>query len=126
MPKSRKVAIVDDDAAVRKALGRLLASAGYSTLTFGSARSFLDDPRWNDVGCVLIDVRMPEIDGLELQTRLAASGVTLPTIFITAHNSAEVEARAGAGGALVVLHKPFEDVALLDAVGQAFSKCKTR
>lgn len=122
---SLKVALVDDDAAVRKALGRLLVSAGYSTLTFSSAQSFLDDPARNDIGCMVIDVKMPEISGLELQTRLAASGATLPIIFITAHDDAEVKARALAGGALVVLHKLFEDVAFLEAVGRALSKCET-
>ncbi len=74
---------------------------------------------------MVIDVKMPEISGLELQTRLAASGATLPIIFITAHDDAEVKARALAGGALVVLHQLFEDVAFLEAVGRALSKCET-
>ena len=126
MPKSRKVAVVDDDDGVRRALGRLLTSAGFSALTFGSAQQFLDDSRQRDVDCMVIDVRMPEMDGLELQARVAASGLSVPTIFITAHADPEVEARARAGDAVAFLHKPFEDSALLDAVGNALSKWKTR
>ena len=121
----RKVAVVDDDDAVRTALGRLLTSAGFSALTFGSAQHFLDDRRRNDVGCIVIDVGMPEIDGLQLQAQIKASGLTIPAIFITAHVNPEVEARARASGALVVLHKPFEAVALLEAVGKALSNRKT-
>lgn len=115
----RVVAVVDDDFAVRKAVGRLLKTAGFNALTFRSAQEFLGDGRQANVACLIVDLKMLEMDGLELQARMKTSGSSVPTIFITAHDDPASEAQALAGGALAFLHKPFEDTTLLEAVQRA-------
>ena len=115
------VAIVDDDRSVRCAIARLLKSAGFDALTFPSAHEFLEDGRRKDVACLILDLKMPETDGLALQARMAQSGLTVPTVFITATDDPASEARARAGGALAFLCKPFDDTTLLEAVRRAVS-----
>ena len=110
------VAVVDDDIGVRKAVGRLLRSAGFDALTFASGHEFLRDSRQKDVACVIVDLKMPDMDGLDLQARIAESNSVMPTVFITAHADPASEAQARAAGARAFLHKPFEDQALFDAV----------
>ncbi len=116
------VAVVDDDSAVRKAVGRLLKSAGFDALTFASAHEFLRASRQGDVACVILDLKMPDIDGLDLQARIKESNSMMPTVFITAHADPASEAQAKAAGARAFLHKPFEDQALFDAVRAAIGE----
>ena len=113
------VAVVDDDVGVRKAVGRLLRSAGFGVVTFASAREFLGDFRQKDVACVILDLKMPDMDGLALQARIAALDPLMPTVFISAHPDSASEAQARAAGAQAFLYKPFEDTALLDAVSRS-------
>ena len=113
------VAVVDDDFAVGKAVGRLLKTAGFDALTFVSAQEFLGDGRQADVACLVVDLKMPDMDGLALQARMKTLGSSVPTVFITAHDDPASEAPAFAGGALAVLHKPFDDTRLLEAVQRA-------
>ncbi len=110
------VAVVDDDFAVGKAVGRLLKTAGFDALTFVSAQEFLGDGRQADVACLIVDLKMPDMDGLALQARMKTLGSSVPTVFVTAHDDPASEAQALAGGALAVLHKPFDDTRLLEAV----------
>jgi FixJ family two-component response regulator len=121
MTRPPVIAVVDDDLAVRKAIGRLLRSAGFAAVTFESASRFLDDTSQTDPACLILDVRMPRMDGLELQARLAALNSRVPIIFITAIDDAVAEAKARAAGALAFLPKPFDDAVLLDAVNRALA-----
>ncbi len=118
-PTRQVVAVVDDDFAVGKAVGRLLKTAGFDALTFRSAQEFLGDSRQVNVACLIVDLKMPEMDGLELQARMKTSGSSVPTVFITAHDDPASEVQALAGGALAFLHKPFDDTTLLEAVQRA-------
>jgi FixJ family two-component response regulator len=116
------VFVVDDDASVRGALARLLHSAGYQTETFASAEGFLAQGRFDAPGCILLDVRMPGLNGLELQQALAAADRQLPIVFITGHGDVPMSVRAMKAGAEDFLPKPFDDEELLKAVAQALNK----
>jgi FixJ family two-component response regulator len=116
------VFVVDDDAPVRRALARLLHSAGYQTETFASAEGFLAQGRFDAPGCILLDVRMPGLNGLELQQALAAADRQLPIVFITGHGDVPMSVRAMKAGAEDFLPKPFDDEELLKAVAQALNK----
>jgi FixJ family two-component response regulator len=120
------VFVVDDDPSVRTAIQRLLRAEGLSCETFGSASEFLARVEQGIRGCVLLDVRMPGLSGLELQRLLTAQGPDLPIIFVTAHADVPLTVHAMRGGALEVLTKPFEDQALLDAVHQALDRERIR
>jgi CheY-like chemotaxis protein len=111
--------IVDDDESIREATKTLLRSAGYQVQTFASAESLLELGALGETECLILDVRMPGIDGLELQRRLNAEGVHVPIIFITAHDDAAVRRRAIEGGAINLLHKPFAAAELLATVQTA-------
>ena len=111
------IAIVDDDASVCEALESLLKSLGFRTATFTSARSFLESPQFTGVSCVVLDVSMPEMNGLELQRHLLASH-PIPIIFITARNGKSRE-QALRAGAIAFLTKPFSDEALIDSLQTA-------
>jgi FixJ family two-component response regulator len=113
------ISIVDDDPAVRDALRSLMASAGLVTEAFASAEEFLASPSRHDTTCLILDVLMPGMDGLELQRRLVASNWKVPIIFISAHADAEVRARALEEGAIAFFHKPFSSAALLEAIDRA-------
>ena len=113
------VAVVDDDLSVGRAVGRLLKTAGFDATAFRSAQEFLGDSCRADVACLIVDLKMPGMDGLELQARMNTSGSSVPTVFITAHEDPASEAQALAGGALAFLHKPFDDTTLLEAVQRA-------
>ena len=115
------LALVDDEASVRKALGRLLRLAGYEVLAFASGEALLDSLSARVPDCVLLDVHMPGLTGLQVQARLQAVGLDVPVVFITASDDAEVERSAIDGGGLCVLHKPFSNDRLLEAVGEALS-----
>ena len=116
------VFVVDDDPSVRTAIKRLLASVGLACETFGTAVEFLKRVEQGVSGCVLLDVRMPGLNGLDLQRMLNAAGKDLPVIFVTAHADVPLTVRAMKAGALEVLTKPFDDQALLDAVYQALDR----
>src|SRR4030081_575754 len=100
------VAIVDDDSAVRKALARLLCASAIEARTFSSGREFLDSLPFGTPGCLIVDLQMPEMTGLELQLELARTGARLPTIVITDHHDAGLRDRGVAGGARACLRKP--------------------
>jgi FixJ family two-component response regulator len=120
--KAPTVFVVDDDASVRGALARLLHSAGYQTETFASAEGFLAQSRFDAPGCILLDVRMPGLNGLELQQALAAANRQLPIVFITGHGDVPMSVRAMKAGAEDFLPKPFDDGELLKAVARALNK----
>ena len=122
--KSKKdalIAIVDDDASVCEALESLLQSIGFRTASFTSARSFLDSSEFPDVSCVVLDVQMPNMDGLELQRHLAGTN-PIPIIFITAHRDEKTRERALRAGATSFLNKPFSDEALIDSLQAALDE----
>ena len=114
--------VVDDDASVRGALARLLHSAGYQTEAFASAEGFLAQGRFDAPGCILLDVRMPGLNGLELQEALAAADQQLPIVFITGYGDVPMSVRAMKAGAEDFLPKPFDDEELLKAVARALNK----
>jgi FixJ family two-component response regulator len=115
------ISIVDDDPAVRSAFLLLLDSVGLDAETFASAEEFLASPSASATTCLVLDVTMPGLDGLELQRRLRASNWNKPIIFITAHADQETWTRALAGGAAGVFAKPFSTKAMLDAINTAIA-----
>ena len=116
-PDEHLVAIVDDDASVRQSARRLIRSLGYRAEAFGSAEEFLDSGQSTKTACLILDVRMPRVDGLELQRRLADGDPPIPIVFITARASDEEEQRALRAGAVAFLRKPVDKEALLRALG---------
>jgi FixJ family two-component response regulator len=116
------VYVVDDDAAVRDAVQRLIASVGLRVQTFGSTREFLATKRPDAPACLVLDVRLPDASGLELQGDLAAANVEIPIIFITGHADVPMTVRAMKAGAVEFLTKPFRGQELLDAIQQAIAK----
>lgn len=113
------VFVVDDDAAVRGAIGRLLKSAGLSAKTYASARDFLENYDRNAAGCLVLDVRMPGMSGMELQEALRGEKISLPVIIITGHADVPMAVRALKMGAVNFIEKPFSDQLLLDSIRQA-------
>jgi FixJ family two-component response regulator len=116
------IAIVDDDESVQRALQDLIESDGLSTLCFGSAEQFLDSEARNKAACLIVDIRMPGMSGLELQARLKAGRCRIPIIFITAHGDAEMRTLAMREGAVEFLSKPFDDAVLLAIVHAALDR----
>jgi len=114
--------VVDDDASVRKALQRLLVSAGLSVEAFASAQEFLAHPRQDGPSCLVLDVRLPGPSGLDLQAQLAAANLRLPIIFITGHGDVPMSVRAMKAGAIDFLPKPFNDQDLLNAIQLALER----
>jgi two-component system response regulator FixJ len=106
------VAIVDDDTSVRRSARRLIRSLGYRTEDFGSGPAFLDALANQHICCLVLDVRMPEMDGLEVQRRLAERGLRIPIVFLTGRATDEEECRARAGGAIDFLRKPVDTATL--------------
>jgi FixJ family two-component response regulator len=113
------VFIVDDDASVRKSLARLLRSEGIETETFESAPAYLEREAYDGVGCLLLDINMPEMSGVELQTRLAERGQTLPIVFLTGYGDVAISVMAMKRGALDFLVKPADRADLLRTVRNA-------
>jgi FixJ family two-component response regulator len=113
------IAIVDDDWSVQIALQDLIESEGLSTLCFGSAEQFLDSGAQHKAACLIADIRMPGMSGLELQTKLKAERCRIPIIFITAHGDLKMRTQAMRDGALKFLAKPFDNTVLLEAVHAA-------
>jgi FixJ family two-component response regulator len=113
------VAIVDDDEPLREALGSVLKAAGYSIDTFASAEEFLNFPSRNKIACLILDVRLPGMSGIELQRRLVESGCAIPVIFITAHGDAPLRDVVMKAGAAAFLNKPVRSDALLKEIRSA-------
>jgi FixJ family two-component response regulator len=114
--RTKMVTVVEDDESYRVALQRLLKSAGLSVLAFASAEDFLNSGQQRQTGCLIADIRMPGMSGLDLQARLNTEQCPIPTIFITAHGDEKMRLRAMRGGAVKFLAKPFDGAILLEAV----------
>ena len=117
--RSKLIAIVDDDESVRNAVQGLMKVAGLPAQAFASAEEFLRSGQQHDAGCLIADIRMPGMSGLELQARLNAERCRMPIIFITAHGDAKMRMQALRAGAVEFLAKPFDDEALLESVRAA-------
>jgi FixJ family two-component response regulator len=116
------VFVVDDDAAVREAVGKLISSVGLRAQTFATTREFLDVQRPEAPACLVLDVRLPDVSGLEFQRELAQAGIRIPIIFITGHGDIPMSVQAMKAGAVEFLTKPFRGQELLDAVQDAIAK----
>ena len=121
-PDTAIVFIIDDDAAVREAIQGLLKSVGLRSTSFGTAQEFLSSERTEEPSCLVLDVRLPGINGLDFQGQLAEAGVSIPIIFITGHGDIPMSVRAMKSGAVEFLTKPFRDQDLLDAINQALDR----
>jgi FixJ family two-component response regulator len=117
--KRKMVAIVDDDELMRGALQGMLKSVGLTSLAFASAEEFLKSDYRQQIGCLIADIRMPGMSGLELQAKLNAEHCSIPTIFITAHGDTKMRMQALRAGAAEFLAKPFDDEVLLESVRAA-------
>ena len=115
------VCIVDDDASLRRSLRNLLMSVGFRVETFQSAELFLESVPRENPGCVVLDLRMPGMSGLDLLRQLVATGSRIPVIILTAHGDDETRRRSLQAGAVAFLEKPFQSAALLAAVRTALS-----
>ena len=122
MPGVPLIAIIDDDNSLRNSLDNLLRSVGFRTQGFSSAEGFLSSNHIPDTTCLILDVRMPGMNGLELQRQLGAANWPIPIIFITAHADDDARAQALAAGAVDFLYKPFHEEELLNAIDTAL-KC---
>ncbi len=119
------VYVVDDDASVRESLSSLMRSAGMAVEVFASPFDFLAKEKLGDLSCLVLDVRMPGLDGLALQQRMTTLGVEIPIIFITGHGDVPVAVRAMKAGAIDFLNKPFDDTDLLNAIAVALLRVST-
>lgn len=113
------ISIIDDDDSMRCALKSLVSSLGLDAYTFGSAEEFLQSPHLDDTSCLITDLQMPGLNGVELQKLLLAQGRRMPIIFVTAFCEERMRARAIEGGALGFLSKPFESQTLIKLIGKA-------
>ena len=116
------VFVVDDDASVRRSTERLVRSAGFAIQAFASAREFLDNARMEKPGCLVLDVHMPGLSGLDLQRELAQRGVEIPIIFLTGHGDIPMTVRAMKAGAVEFLTKPVKSRDLLTAIESAIER----
>ena len=123
MPETRPIIfVVDDDASVREALGNLLESVGFRSESFGSTEAFMHAKRADAPSCLLLDVRLPGVNGLDFQDLLEKSGNHIPIVFITAHGDVPMTSRAMKAGAIDFLTKPFQKQELLTAINQALDR----
>ena len=116
MSNTPLISVVEDDDSVRESLRRLIRSVGYAVQAFSSAEQFLNSDQFRETRCLILDVKLPGMDGLDLQRHLIASREEIPVIFITAHGDDAARIRALRNGALEYLFKPFSEEALLDAI----------
>jgi FixJ family two-component response regulator len=123
-PIEATVFVVDDDTSVRTALKRLIKSLGFKVETFDSAQAFLKHGPHDGPACLVLDVRMPEMSGIELQEQLTSAGFAMPIIFITGHGNIPMSVKAMKAGAVDFIEKPFEDQKLIDAINIAIKKNK--
>jgi FixJ family two-component response regulator len=121
LAKTPIISIVDDNETFRRATARLMRSLGHAVAAFASAEEFLNSGRLNDTACLICDVQMPGMSGIELQEKLLTQGHRLPIIFVTAYPQSNVREQALTSGALGFLDKPFEEETLLSCLGQALS-----
>src|SRR6267154_3087384 len=121
IPERSVISIVDDDISVRRSTRRLLRSSGFRAEAFASAEEFLDSKSAAETVCLILDLRMPDMNGLELQRRLSQNGDRVPIIFLSAHASEEDERSALRAGAVQFLRKPISKEALLSAIRDALS-----
>ena len=117
----RVVCIVDDDASLRRSLRNLLSSVGFQIETFPSAEAFLESVHRENTGCMVLDLRMAGMSGLELLRHLTATGSRIPVIVLTAHGDEDTRRQTLQAGAVAFLKKPFQSAALVDAVRTALS-----
>ena len=122
MNNAPQISIVDDDDSVRDALKSLIDAVGFRVEVFASGEDFLNSPYISETDCLITDVRMPGMSGLELQERLNATGSSIPMVFISAHDDTEARARAIRGGAIDFLQKPFSADSLLGAISACLEK----
>ena len=122
MSQGPVISIIDDDESVRVATQSLLRSLGFTACTFASAAEFLQSPRMDDASCVIADVQMPGMSGVELQSLLIAQGRRTPMIFITAFHEESVRARAMKAGAIGFLNKPFSGQTLVECLDTALKR----
>jgi len=116
------VFVVDDDPSVLSAVGRLIRSAGHKVETFGSPREFFERSRSDEPGCLVVDLRMPDLSGLELQEAMGRAGYHLPVIFMSGHADIQSTVKAMQGGAIDFLIKPFDEHQLLEAIDRATAR----
>lgn len=121
MSPHRIIHLVDDEEAIRKSVGFMLKTAGFKVVAYASGVEFLKVVRSADPGCILLDIRMPEMDGLEVQAALTQRGISMPVIVLTGHGDVSFAVRAMRAGAVDFLEKPFEKAALLKAIDEGFS-----
>jgi len=122
MKSEAAVYIVDDDPSIRRALQRVIESVGLAVKRYASAEEFLDKYDPAQAGCLVLDVRMPGVSGLDLQETLAAKDINLPIVFITAYGDVPMTARAMKAGAVDFIEKPFNEQELLDAINRAIEQ----
>jgi FixJ family two-component response regulator len=126
MPQSRKsnavVAIVDDDPSVRQGLARLIRSLGWKAETFASAQEFLDGPGTETASCLVLDLQLPDLSGIDLQKRMAEVGLETPIIFLTGHGDIPTTVQAMKAGAIEFLTKPVDEEDLLKAIQEAIER----
>ncbi|HTG15374.1 MAG TPA: response regulator [Blastocatellia bacterium] len=119
MPAVPLISIVDDDDSLRNSLDNLIRSVGFHALGFSSAEAFLSSNQAHDTACLILDMRLPGMNGLELQRQIVAANWRIPIIFITSHADGDAEARALEAGAVDYLYKPFREEQLLNAIDAA-------
>lgn len=122
MSDKRLVHIIDDEDAIRRSASFMLKTAGFAVETWPSGTAFLKEARHAAEGCILLDVRMPEMDGLAVQQALNERGIAMPVIILTGHGDVSIAVRAMKGGAVDFLEKPFEKATLLSAIDAAFER----
>ena len=126
MTNSKTVHLVDDDEAIRHSASFMLRHAGYTVKTYKDGVTFLDEVTPEDSGCVLLDVRMPVMDGLAVQKAMASKGIAMPVVVLTGHGDVSVAVEAMKGGAIDFLEKPYEKSALLTAIENGLAAVKNR
>jgi two-component system response regulator FixJ len=120
--ETRTVHLVDDDESIRRSVSFMLRTSGYLVKTYASGVEFLAEVKSAVPGCILLDVLMPEVDGLEVQRRLRAQGIFLPVIVMTAHGDVNVSVQAMKGGAIDFIEKPFDKAVLIGALEDGFDR----
>jgi len=123
-PPGKTVFVVDDDISVREALEAMISTAGWGVVAFGSAAAFLAHPPATGPSCLVLDVGLPDLNGLDLQTRVAGDRAEMPIIFITGYGDVPMTVRAMKAGAVEFLTKPFDDQAMLEAVASALDRSR--
>jgi FixJ family two-component response regulator len=120
------IAVVDDDPSVRKGLERLIRSLGWHTETFASAQEFLDHPRTEAPSCLVLDLQLPGLSGLELQKRMTEAGLETPIVFLTGHGDIPASVKAMKAGAVEFLTKPVDEQDLLKAIQEAIERDRSK